>query len=119
MSLTILLLDCLMSLSVGQLGDRSYRRRDNAHRFLASCKQFAVVHLQRAEDHPNPEVARRATLLLEPYADGIVDSRSYTIMPTSWPRRPWLSLYDCQAIDYLDQARTRLKVALGAPNWPE
>jgi len=114
----ILLLDCVLSLTVEQLGDRSYRRRDAAHHALASCKRLAVPHLQRAEGHPNPEVARRAAILLEPYADAIADNRSHAIMPTSWPRRPWLSLYDCPVTPYLAQARTQVKTS-GAPDWPD
>jgi hypothetical protein len=114
----VLLLDCVLSLTVEGLGDRSYRRRDAAHQALASCKRLAVPYLQRAEQHPNPEVARRVAILLEPYAEEIADTHSHAIKPTNWPRRPWLSLYDCPVTHYLAQAREHIK-ATGAPDWPE
>ena len=118
MRLGFLVLDCVLSLSVDQLGDRSYRRRDSAQHHLAACGRLAVPHLQRAEYHPDPEIARRAAILLGPYADEIADQRANGFMPTDWPRRPWISLYDCSVSTYLSRAREAIKTT-GAPDWPE
>jgi hypothetical protein len=114
----ILALDCLLSFSVDQLGHRSYQRRAEAHHVLAACGRLAIPYLERAERRGDPEVARRAAILLERYADEMVDRRSRAILPTNWPRRPWLALYDGSVTHYLSQARTHVK-ATGAPDWPE
>lgn len=114
----VLMLNCLLSLSVDQLGHRCYRRRADAQQFLAAYGRLAIPYLERAEKHADPEVARRAAILLDRYTEEIMDRRSRTIMPTSWPRRPWLTLYDGSVTHYLSEARTHVK-ATGAPDWPE
>jgi hypothetical protein len=118
MYLCFFVLDCVLSLSVDQLGDRSFRRRAAASHRLAACGRLAVPHLQRAENHADPEIARRVAVLLGPYADEIADGKSREFLPTNWPRRPWISLYDYSISTYLSQARETVKKT-GAPDWPE
>jgi len=118
MCVCFLLLDCVLSLNVDKLGDRSFRRREEAHRLLAGCGPLAVRHLQRAQNSPDPEIARRATILLGPYAEQIAERNSHGVLPTSWPRRPWLFLDECEMSHYLSLARERLSKA-GPPEWPE
>lgn len=108
----------IMAVLVAMLGSPHYRGRAAAHRALEGVGRAAIPCLERAAGHPDPEVARRAGILLGRYADEIADRRSRDILPTSWPRRPWLALYDGTASGYLADARKRFKVT-GQPDWPE
>jgi hypothetical protein len=117
-SIYFLVLECALSANVEQLGDRSYRRREEAHRALADFGRLAVPHLEKAQASPNPEIARRATLLLGPYEVEIADRRSRELMPTDWPRRPWLDLPEYAMGHYLSLARSETSKS-GAPDWPE
>jgi hypothetical protein len=118
MGVYFLVLQCALSANVDQLGDRSYRRREEAHRTLARFGRLAVPHLQKAQASDNPEVARRAALLLAPYEEELADRRSHTFLPTDWPRRPWLSLPDYGMGHYLSLARQGGSKT-GPPDWPE
>ncbi len=118
MCVYLLILDCALSLNVERLGDRCYNRRECAHRRLAACGRLAVPHLQRASSHPDPEVQRRAAILLGPYETELADRRSHCLMPTSWPRRPWLSGCYGPMTHYLTEAR-RCVTNTGPPDWPE
>jgi hypothetical protein len=118
MNVYFLILDCALALNVEQLGDRSYRRREAAHHTIAQLGRLAVPYLQRAQSSPNPEIARRATLLLGPYDAEIADQHSHELMPTEWPRRPWLFLPDTALGYYLSLAQGAM-AKTGPPDWPE
>jgi hypothetical protein len=118
MFLCALVLDCALSLTVDRLGDRSYARREGAQQRLGAWGRLAIPHLHRAEAHPDPEVARRVAILLAPYAREIADARSYQILPSQWPRRPWLTLYNGSVSHFLTEGRSHV-TATGAPDWPE
>jgi hypothetical protein len=118
MGVYLIILECALSLNVEQLGDRSYRRREAAHRQLAELGRLAVPYLQRAQSSPNPEVARRATLLLAPYEEEFADRHSHKVLPTDWPRRPWLCLPDYALCHYLSLARQG-GGKTGPPDWAE
>jgi hypothetical protein len=117
MCVYVLVLDCALCLTVERLGDRCYAARECAQRRLAAWGRLAVPHLQLAERHPDPEVQRRTAILLAPYAAEIADRRAHALMPTSWPRRPWLS--GCESLTYhLSEARHHV-LSTGPPDWPE
>jgi hypothetical protein len=118
MCVYLLLFDCALTLHIDRLGDRNYTRRECAHRQLSAWGRLAVPYLQRAEHHPDPEVQRRAAILLAPYDTELADLRSHLLKPTSWPRRPWLSGCPGPLTHYLSEAR-RYVPSTGPPEWPE
>ncbi len=117
----VLLLDCVFALLVDRLGDARYCRREMAHRCLAAAGPLARPVLERADNHPTPEVRERVRRLLARWEEERLWEQADRIRPTSWPRTPWLLLPDHGAYGgYLQLARRKgAGTGYGAPDWPE
>lgn len=118
--LLLSLLPLAMNPLVSRLGHPSWRTREAAHKSLAALGRLAVPSLEAAAaSHPSAETRSRCLCLLRPFCAELADRDSYAVLPTSWPRRPWLNLYDSPITHYLASARGLLTVPAGAPDWAE
>jgi hypothetical protein len=116
----VLVLDCVLTLLIDRLGHPLYAQREAAHRCLAAAGVLARPALERAQAHSNPEVRARVEQLLARWQERILWEQSGLILPTEWPRTPWLSLPRYGGSGYLAQARRKLPAkGCGAPDWPE
>lgn len=110
-------MNALVCLLITALGSPHYRERDAAYHALAKMKRAALPFLERAAyTSASPEVRIRCQRLMVPYEEEIAERISYTVLPTSWPRRPWIYLYDGTSDHYLTQARAA-GVKNGPPDW--
>ena len=108
-----------------QMGSRSYRIRHRATNALVAFGKSALPCLElNSKTHKDPEVRERCAYLLRPYAYEIAERDSHVILPTSYPRLPWIGIEDWGVWEelepYLSVAKTKgLKGAGQAPDWPE
>ena len=102
---------------INQLGDEQFVVRERAMRALEALGVEALPALEAARFHPNPEVARRADVLVERY---------YAVKPTQYDFLPWIDMLPTDypnrqvVIDtYLTQARTTGDWWRWTPGWPD
>jgi hypothetical protein len=78
---------------ISLLGSPSFRQREAAMHALSPLLPVALPHLEAAEQHPDPEVARRVQQLLMRHRRAEAEYLSSTLMPRGWKQHPWITLY--------------------------
>ncbi len=116
LSLTLTLLPFLI---VGQLGHRSFPRREAAQRLLAAMGPCARSCLEASTSHPDPETRRRVELLQRPaWVQANAEAKVQRL-----GKLPWIHEYavgDTAFARYLLEGQTwTLPSKQGAPEWLE
>lgn len=108
---------------ITQLGSPHYRDRARASQELSQLAPLVAPYLEAARKHEDPEVSQRSTLILATYYESVADGLSAKLIPTHWPRRPWLDMlprgYPNRKViidHYLRQAQKKIG-RQGPPNW--
>jgi len=105
---------------VERLGHRDYRVRAAAQRALASWGRLALPALERAaQSHPSAEVRARCACLLRPYAYELADRDSRAVLPSRWPRLPWIDPGCIGGSHHFFGAATPGDAAPDWPRWRE
>lgn len=105
---------------INQLGAEKFAEREKAFRALKKIGKPAFAALQIAEKSPNLEIAVRARKLAAPFHEERHAKLASEIMPTSWPRVPWVcigSYYGGESSVWVAKAREG-GAKDGAPDWP-
>lgn len=111
---------------VQQLGARSFRQREAAHRTIQRMGRAALPFLEIAARHPSAEVRRRSAVLLARYEDEIAERESHKVLPSNYPRLPWIVDVSVESewmmVDrHLTEARKAVPFDRQGPNyeWPQ
>ncbi len=102
MNAPLLVFECILALMVDQLGDRAFRRREQAHRLLMEwtvlrsndsyAQRATVAALHRGADQTCPEASARCRKLIRALPGPDLWAVARTILPRGMAQHPWLYL---------------------------
>lgn len=128
---SLLLLSLLLpSPQIERLGHRSFRVREAAYKKLSQMGPSAAPCLLIYSHSPDHEIRRRCDRLLAPYEEEMAERQSRSLLPTRYPKIPWMDFDIDYNSHFLGQARAAYwskqpkavddrNLGIGPPHWPE
>lgn len=121
-----LLLSCLLSCLVSQLGNPSFPMREKSHAALSRLLPLSLPALQQATRSDDVETAVRAGQLVKWHYQDTAHDKAAKAKPKDYPYLPWIDRLpkgypDRQAVIYywLAQVRIQGNYGGGAPHWED